>query len=196
MIITQLDKLIDMDKKKSIDVKIWEISRQLPVFEKDAQGFKFKYVTLDTIVDALIPLLEAANLGYRHSTDAQDCNIVVTTIFELDGQDFRHVSLKIPDDVTLSGMNGYQSLGSALRYFRRYNLITIFDILADTDVDAVLPKATKVPKVDWLKKAKVNIASGKVNRSQMEAWFSKNRGLMSPEVRAEVLVTIQDFNDA
>ena len=170
---------------ESIDKKIWEVSKKLPVLQKAAQGFKFKYVTLEEIEKILIPALDEAGLAFRHLTNyLGDKNLLITIVYDTETKDERSCTLAIPDDVSLAGMNGYQSLGSALTYFRRYNLITIFDILADEDVDAVVPKAKK-PKTDYVRKVKENIAKG-VERTQLEAWFGKVRGLMTPEQRTEV----------
>ena len=176
--------------------KVWDIKKSLPVFEKESQGFKFKYVSLDQIVEALTPLLDEHGLAYYHQTLVTDegQNIVVTTLYDLTEEEeaiFHTLSLAIPDGIDLAGMNGYQSLGSALTYFRRYNLVTMFDILADQDVDSVVPKQ-KAPKKDYVKAVKELIAAGKHSRAQIEGWFGTNRGLMTPEQRTECIEIIKD----
>lgn len=171
---------------KTIEVKIWEIANQLPVFQKESQGFKFKYVNLEQIVTALRPLLKKYDLAYYHSTDGtKDSNVLSTTVFEIGGEDSLSVHLTLPTQVKLAGMNDYQALGSGLTYFRRYNLITLFDILgADEDADGVT-KNTKKVAVDYVEKVKKLIATGKYNPPQMEGWFNKNRGTMTDEQRVE-----------
>ena len=172
---------------KSIEVKIWEIANRLPVFQKESQGFKFKYVNLEQIVSELRPILEEYGLAYRHRTSYVDNkNVLITTVFNTaDAKEQTQTMLLVPDDVKLSGMNDYQSLGSGLTYYRRYNLITLFDILgADEDVDG-LTKTTKKVAVDYIGKAKSLIATGKYAPPQMEGWFNKNRGTMTDEQRVE-----------
>ena len=66
----------------------------------------------------------------------------------------------IPDDVKLAGMNDYQSLGSALTYFRRYHLVVAFGILTDEDVDAITPEVKKT-SANHVEKVKQLIAIGR-----------------------------------
>lgn len=171
---------------KTIEVKIWEIANRLPVFQKESQGFKFKYVNLEQIVRELRPLLDEYKLAYYHSTESTVTgNVLTTTVFQLDEQESISVHLKLPTEVKLAGMNDYQALGSGLTYFRRYNLITLFDILgADEDADGVT-KNTKKVAVDYVEKVKKLIATGKYSPPQMEGWFNKNRGTMTDEQRVE-----------
>lgn len=177
---------------KTIRTKIWEVSRSLPVFEKESQGFKFKYVNLEQIVGALIPLLKEQGLIYYHTTGQEGFvgNSLTTTVEDVASGEKVEVSLLLPDGVKLAGMNDYQVLGSGLTYYRRYNLVTIFDILgAEEDADANTKSRTY--KVDYIKKCKELIASGKYARPQMEGWFNKERGLMTDEQRVECKGLVQ-----
>ena len=169
--------------------KIWEVSKRLPVFEKESTGFKFKYTNLETIKETLVKEMEKDGLCYSHRTSAYSgCgnNTLVTTVWDKEEPlDTEFCELILPEDVKLAGMNDYQSLGSALTYFRRYNLITLFDIVgADQDVDGVTTSA-KVKVTDYVKKTKELIATGKYTLPQMESWFNKTRGIMTDDQRVE-----------
>lgn len=175
-----------------LQAKIWEVKKALPVLEKKTAGFKFKYADLQQIEEMLMPLLDEHGLGFQHKTFSENGqNKLSTTVFDLETKEVDYTTLVIPEGVTLAGMNGYQSLGSALTYFRRYNLLTLFDIIADEDVDSVVPQRAK-PKTDYVRKVKENIAKG-VSKGQLEAWFGKFRGVMQPEVRDEVYDIIQNM---
>lgn len=138
-----------MEKKEQVltlQQKLWGVKLELPKLKKSTKGFKFKYTNLGDVEKALRPLLIKRKIGYEHSTSASsDGNILSTTIFDLESESIKVVELLIPDGVTLAGMNGYQSLGSALTYFKRYNLITGFGVLTDDDVDAQTPQKKVTP---------------------------------------------------
>jgi len=181
--------------EESLKKKIWEISTSLPAFQKDATGFKFKYISLEQIERKLIPLLKKQGIGFNHSTFIVDGeNVLQTSVFVLDNPKvIRTVELVIPSNIQLPGMNPYQSLGSGLTYFRRYNLVTIFNIGGvEEDADATT-RTSKVAKVDYVKKLKNFIAKGSYDRPQLEGWFNKNRGTMDDAQRSECKGLIENL---
>lgn len=174
----------------SIVKKIWSIQNKLPRLEKNKEGFKFKYVELGEIIEEVTPHLVDEELGYRHSTEVNDRgdNIIKTTIFEINGTDSIFSSLRIPEGVTLGGMNGYQSLGSALTYFRRYTLLVMLGILTGEDVDVVKPQEKKTQKLEgdnYVSKIQALIKL-KRKRPQLEAYFEHHADKMTDAEIKEV----------
>ena len=175
-----------------LEKKLWEIKQKLPKFKKATKGFKFKYTNLSDIEKGLLPLLEEFKIGYCHSIDIEDGkNILLTTIFDLESKLTQTHRLLIPDDVKLAGMNDYQSLGSALTYFRRYHLVVAFGILTDEDVDAITPEVKKV-SVDHVEKIKQLIAIGRA-KSTLEKYLSTYEPKMSGEQSLEIKTLIQNL---
>ena len=169
----------------SFQKKIWNIKNQIPLMQKKKKGFKFKYTTLIDIENKLKPIMVANNVGYRHRlTHKSEGNILETIIFDLETEDDEVHSLKIPEGVSLAGMNDYQSLGSALTYFRRYHLIIIFGILTDEDVDAVSPSQNQPPKIttNHLLKVQQLIELGR-GKSTLEKYLSTYSSKMTKEDR-------------
>ena len=173
--------------------KLWEVKKSLPKFKKATKGFKFKYTNLSDIEKGLLPVLEKLKIGYHHSLDIEDGrNVLMTTIFDLESDEQGTHRLMIPENVKLAGMNDYQSLGSALTYFRRYHLVVAFGILTDEDVDALSPTVTKTD-IKHVEKVKQLIAIGRA-KSTLEKYFSTYKDKMSEAERKEVQQLIKDID--
>lgn len=174
-------------------IKLWKVKQSLPKFKKATKGFKFKYTNLSDIEKGLLPLLKEHKIGYHHSIDIQDGkNVLVTTIFDLDNADnFEVHRLLIPSEVKLAGMNDYQSLGSALTYFRRYHLVTAFGIITDEDVDAISPTVKKTT-INHVEKVKQLIAIGRA-KSTLEKYFDTYKLKMSEEEEKDIKDLIKNL---
>jgi len=172
--------------------KIWEVNQALPIMKKASKGFKFKYTNLSDIEKKLKPMLVDKKIGYQHSLDIQgDSNVLVTTIFDLEGEEQQVHKLVIPPAVKLAGMNDYQSLGSALTYFRRYHLVTAFGILTDEDVDAV-QEAVKKVAINHVEKVQQLIKIGRA-KSTLEKYFSTYTDKMSDVEKTEIQKLIKEL---
>lgn len=107
--------------------KINVISGKLSV-KKDGKNpyFKSKYITLDEIMDKLQPLLDEQWLMvYNYNLRDWGVRTIVT--------DFED---SVSSDFVIEGISDPQGLAKVLTYWRRYNLVSIFNILADEDDDA------------------------------------------------------------
>lgn len=173
--------------------KIWEVKNQLPVIKKDTSGFKFKYANLGDIEKKLTPILAEKKVGYSHRTDIEgDNNILITTVFNLENTEEVEVhKLVIPSKVQLAGMNEYQSLGSALTYFRRYHLVIAFGILTNDDVDAVQPEVKQV-NINHVEKIKQLIQIGR-GKPTIEKYFEVNEKKMNGDQIQEVKELISNL---
>ena len=173
--------------------KLWEVKKSLPKFKKATKGFKFKYTNLSDIEKGLLPVLEKLKIGYSHSLGVSEIgNILTTTIFDLESEEREVHQLRIPENVKLSGMNDYQSLGSALTYFRRYHLVVAFGILTDEDVDALSPTVVKTD-IKHVEKVKQLIAIGRA-KSTLEKYFTTYKDKMTEADRKEVQQLIKDID--
>ena len=120
----------------------------LLAFQKDAQGLKlgkdaegqagsrkYKYLTLHTLHEAVMPLLT------KHG-------LVWITKPEHDGLVYRlkHTSgQEIEGGMPLHGVHDMQTLGSAITYARRYALVSVLGLVADEDDDGAAASKPKPP---------------------------------------------------
>jgi hypothetical protein len=105
--------------------------------EGNNPAFRSKYVTLDSILDALRPILTTNDLMLTQGTTdtvVTDCKVVAITvesrIIHTSGE---WISTTATIPVTKPDAHG---LGSALTYGRRYSVSALLAISADEDDDA------------------------------------------------------------
>lgn len=113
----------------SIYEKISKVQNKLSV-KKDWTNpfYKSKYITLDEIMDKLQPLLDENRLVvFNYNLKEWG---VRTIVVDLDWTD------TIGSEFIIPWVTDPQQLGKVLTYGRRYNLVSIFNILADEDDDA------------------------------------------------------------
>lgn len=96
--------------------------------KKDASNpfFKSKYMTLDNIISVLSPILEENKMLVFHKTTNKE---VVTVLQDVESDDRIESSIPLPENADP------QKLGSAITYFKRYNLGQLFNIVTDEDDD-------------------------------------------------------------
>jgi hypothetical protein len=178
--------------------KIWEVKKGIPALRKESEGFKFKYVNLEDIEKVLDPLVEEAGLGYRHRTYIVGdlvTNVVETVVYlKDDPSKFEVTTIAIPSGVALAGQNSFQSIGSAITYFRRYNLVCLFDILGtDSDLDSIgaqVQTRQEPVVVDYIDKVKSLISLGR-KRANLERYFNEYSEKMTDDEKATILEIIK-----
>lgn len=151
----------------SIYTKLLEIQAMHLAFEKDASNpfFKAKYVSLDSIVEKLTPILDSKKLLVFHYTDNKE---IVTTLLDTESTDETQETRCIDSKFPLIDSNDPQKLGSCITYAKRYNLGQIFNIITDRDDDG-------------------NEASGKVEKPKTKetvdtpSGWTKPKALTSPD---------------
>lgn len=148
----------------SIYTKLFDIQKLHLAFSKDAKNpfFKSNYISLDSIVATLTPLLDERNLLVVHYTENKE---VVTELIDTEETGF-NIQSRFP----LIDSNDPQKLGSCITYAKRYNLSQIFNIITDRDDDGngaswvedeVAEEETVVEPTEWFKDE---------NLTKMSAW--------------------------
>lgn len=114
----------------TIYTKLLEVQKQHLAFEKDAKNpfFKSNYVSLDSIVEKLTPILDTLELVIVHRTENKE---IITMVVDADSESSEMVESRFP----LIESNDPQKLGSCITYAKRYNLGQIFNIITDRDDD-------------------------------------------------------------
>jgi len=128
---------IEVVKHATISEAISAFSAEVPSFVKDTQAYQYKYVTLDSIIAAIMPVLRKHGLSFiqQNNYDVATNSISVKTTIYLAGTD-QSISSQVGSVIyKLDRMNEYQSMGSAITYFRRYDLSTVLGLISETDTD-------------------------------------------------------------
>lgn len=109
--------------------KLLEIQGMRLEVKKEAEGYNYKYATLDQVWDVLQPILQKEKILVLHITkDNQVCTQLRS------GEDVIESCMPLPDNLDP------QKLGSAVTYYRRYNLLQLFNIMTDDDDDGAAAK--------------------------------------------------------
>ena len=129
---------IDFDKPFGLYAKLAYVQNNIPTLTKSATAkvatktggkFEYKYITLDQILEELLPLCQAVGLAVYQRPVGGELETVVTDVDSPSDQ----ISCKLP----LIGANGsMQNYGAAITYARRYSLGCIFQIATEEDDDA------------------------------------------------------------
>jgi len=151
--------------------------QEVPVIHKGTQGFGYSYADLPAIFEKINPLLAKHGLGFTQLLQSKDgLSYLVTLVFHIESGENIESQIIIPQ-VTLKGMNDYQSFGSGVTYFRRYALSSALGLVTDKDTDASgeqVKHEPKKPSIDQkrLGKALEAIAGGKYTKEELLSNFS------------------------
>lgn len=115
----------------NLNQKIAFIQNSIGGLEKSGLNphFKNRYVELNQIIDALAPILTEQGLSLTMpltNVDGRPAISVVITELE-DGGDV------IESTITLPELQDPQKMGSAITYYRRYALMSFFNLKAEDD---------------------------------------------------------------
>lgn len=114
--------------------KLLEIQASSPELVKDAKNphFKNTYITLDAVLDTMVPMLNERGIVLIQKPDQVAGEPALTTIL-WDTEDNTSVEGTMP---LILERTGPQALGSAITYYRRYHLLSMLGLTADEDDDA------------------------------------------------------------
>jgi hypothetical protein len=111
-----------------------------PVIHKGTNGHNYTYADFPTILEVINPLLKKHNLGFTQLLIEDGLK---TIIFHTISGESIESNANIPQ-ITLRGMNEYQSFGSGITYYRRYALSAALGLVTDKDTDASGEKTASV----------------------------------------------------
>ena len=146
-----------------------------PIF-KGTKGYGYSYADLPTIFDKINPLLKKHGLGFTQliNTHEED-NYLNTIIFHVESGETLESNTLIPQ-VSLKGMNDYQSFGSGVSYFRRYCISSSLGLVTDKDTDAAGEQVTVVKKEKLNTKrfadALIAVQEGKITKDKLIEKFA------------------------
>jgi len=126
--------------------RISDFEKEVPVIHKATEGFGYSFANLTTIFGIINPFMDKHGLGFTQYTEIHETGqtILTTEVFSVDDtHDIVKSSMLIPMDVTLAKMNVFQVLGSAITYFKRYQIGAMLGLITDADTDAATPDNLK-----------------------------------------------------
>ena len=112
----------------NIYTKIGKIQQEIGKIKKDLKNpfFKSNYFDINQLLDALLPLLKEEKLTLSQPLTHINERPAIATIIT-DGTD------KIESVITLPDIQDPQKMGSAMTYYRRYALQSLFGLQAEDD---------------------------------------------------------------
>lgn len=121
----------------TLHTKLLEIQKKMMKYGKNGDNpfFKSKYLTLDHLLEVLLPVCNDMDILVYHITKDWNVETHVT-----DGTD------DIVSSFPITNLTDPQKVGSIISYGRRYNLGQIFNIVTDVDDDG--NKASVPDKTD------------------------------------------------
>lgn len=122
------------------------VQAEMPTMPKNSQAYGYKYTDLDTIAQAIKPILHKHALAYIQSIGStmQGQVTLTTRLFNSNGQ-YIEDTVTLPV-ITSAKNNEAQTLGMSITYMRRYALCAMLGITSDEDVDANAEKKEQPQK--------------------------------------------------
>ena len=106
---------------------------EVPILIQNTKGYNYTYVDLAEIVRVITPILKKHGLAYIQPLVGD--SEIETILFHVETGESIKSRVKIPV-VELDRMNLYQSMGSAISYFRRYSISSMLNLISEKDNDA------------------------------------------------------------
>jgi len=138
------------DSIKNIAAAQLAVQKEIKDISKDSTGYGYKYTSFDKLVQYLRPLLAKHGISFVQMPvgdkydDAKGTVGLQTLYMHAESGEWITNAIKSPVAES-KGMNTYQSIGSAITYFRRYSLSSFVGIASEEDVDAASSE-TRKPK--------------------------------------------------
>jgi hypothetical protein len=161
--------------------KLLEVQKMLLSFKKKGSNphFKSSYLTLDDLLNQLLPVCNELWILIYHKTENQEVKTTVVCDKE-----------EIVSSFPLWDISNPQKIGSYITYAKRYNLWQIFNIVTDDDDDWNKSSVTVVAKDTTFGKENFTGKNLKSFVAAMEDWkWSKNLEDTVKEIREKYILS-------
>jgi hypothetical protein len=111
-----------------------KVQKEIEDMAHDSKGYGYNYTSYDALVKYLRPLLTKHGISFVQMPVGSDGEIGVDTLYMHTSGEWIRSGMMTPI-ADSKGMNIYQSVGSAITYFRRYSLSAFVGIASDADND-------------------------------------------------------------
>ena len=137
---------------KSLAAAQVKIQKEISDMPKDSKGYGYTYTSYDALVKYLRPVLTKHGISFVQMPVGSNGEIGVETLYMHTSGEWIRSAVCSPI-IESKQMNVYQSVGSAITYFRRYSLSAFVGIASDEDND-VAQIATQAKPVKKTAQAK------------------------------------------
>lgn len=160
----------EMPEVRNVYQAFANFSMDAPILTKNEEGYGYKYVHLAEIVDKVKPILYKHDLVIVQTLKGTG---LLTQLVHVPSETMIESFCEIPQNVEMKGQNLYQVYGSAITYFRRYQWVTICNLVAEDDLDTRVQKTGK-PKLESsrLKEAKKALIAGEITMQEIMDRFT------------------------
>lgn len=131
-----------MHDSQSIYHKLHKVQSQIGKLKKDATNpfHKNQYLTLNELLDNLIPLFEEYELFLMQPISSSE---VQSIVYDLSSGEVVKSGIPLPNDLNP------QHIGSAITYYRRYSLMSLLCLQAEDDDGNQASKVNNTKEHDW-----------------------------------------------
>jgi hypothetical protein len=194
--VAKLEKLIEMQERvtrsqaeAAFNRAFAEMQADLPVISARTQGDKWKYATLEDIVDVVRPILKRFGFSLSHRTEWPDKDTlkVVGILSHVQGHS-RQSEFQSTADKSGS-KNAIQGLGSANAYGRRYTTTDLLGIATRDDNGHAVARQSEPDQeapagyVEWLQKLESSAMQG--TKQMMAEWNASKPELRNFLIRSD-----------
>ena len=123
------------ERIKNLAIAQMKMQKELRNLELNAQGFNYKYASLDHLLNYARQMCSKYGLSFVQNPIGTETTIGIETIYMHESGEFLVGNLESPIG-GMKGMNVYQSSGSAITYLRRYALMSFLGVFGEEDIDA------------------------------------------------------------
>lgn len=154
------------------------LQQELAPIGKDAKAYNYKYATLGAVKETVDPVLYKHGFVVQQSTKSNGHNLLLTRLIHVPTGE------SVDSDWELKPVKeDPQGMGSALTYGRRYQYMTVCNLVAEDDDGASASTAPDKKTVEgakyqskgndadnrpWLTEAQFNAMLGKINGGEWE----------------------------
>ena len=125
-----------------------KVQAELKDIGKGAKGYGYSYTSFDDLVRYLRPLLSKHGISFIQSPVGDDGSIGLTTLWMHESGEWIEETFST-GRAELKGMNLYQTVGSAITYYRRYMLSAFVGIASEEDTDTQSKPTTAKKSSGW-----------------------------------------------
>lgn len=170
---------------------ICECKKDFLPLQKNKQGYGYKYVTLDAVIDMLNTVLPKHGLGFIQFPSTNEGEYTLTTRVIHESGEWLEDTIKF-NLTEISKANDTQKLGASVTYFRRYTLSTIFGIAADEDVDGNVDTAIELRNTQQQQRKQFNEVSSYNQQSQKQQADQQKQSFFVKRKENELYLTTND----
>lgn len=187
----KLEKLMDLyerdadrQAKIAFNKDFTSMQSEITTVSKSKTGHKWKYATLEDIVDIVRPTLQEFGFAISFDINTAEKVIVTCNLMHREGHSISTTITLMPDKVS---QNVVQAIGSSVSYGKRYTLMSLLNIATRDDDDAQSAATNDKRFITSAQSRTLETKYDKLpddRKAKFDKWLADNGCQSIPEVRA------------